>query len=408
MLPLQNQCFQLCVSASSSPVQGPSPTAPLCTGSQPKPPSPDIFKLFNLDLTVQGFPRYVHYVGYTVAMRSVGILLKCFLVLFSFSSATSIAMASITPSQSQVCEDCTEAYNKNKCLLTAIESGHHECLEDLLKAGADVNFGCQSVPPVDVTEHSQCKCDKMSIPTGTDPNRQYDQNYTPLMHAARHHQSEFAKILIQAGADVNRQNHNGDTALIEASCSNVSQCIEILTEAGADVNIQNCHGETALMIASCFNALRCIQILIQTGADVNIQDEWGTTALQVAIEHSHFESADCLLRAGADVNIQDFGGNSAVLIAVIKDNVKWTEKLIQLGADVNMSDTGGKRALVYAASLGHHKCLDLLIQAGAHMKITDSSGGTALHALAEYRVNDKCFETLIKAGIDVNLKNREW
>ena len=205
-------------------------------------------------------------------MRVAGIRLKCLLVLFRFSSATTIAMTSITPNQGKVCEDCAEAYNKNRCLLTAIESGHCECLKDLQKAGADVNFGCRSMPPIDFLRHPQCKCDKLSTPTGTDPNRQYDQNYTPLMHAARHRQSECAKILIQAGADVNRQNHNGDTALIEASCSNVLQCIETLTQAGADVNIQNYHGETALMVASCSDALRCMEILIQAGADVNIRD----------------------------------------------------------------------------------------------------------------------------------------
>ena len=225
MLPLQNQCFQLCVSASSSPVQGPSPTAPLCTGSQPKPPSPDIFKLFNLDLTVQGFPRYEHYVAYTVAMRAVGIQLKFLLVLFSFSFARTIAMASSTPSQGKICDMCAEAFKKNKCLLTATETGHNECLETLLKTGADVNYGCRSLPPIKFLRHSQCRCDKMSIPTGTDGNTEYDHNYTPLMHAARHDQSECTKIVVQAGADVNKQNHNGDTALIEASCSNSVQCM---------------------------------------------------------------------------------------------------------------------------------------------------------------------------------------
>ena len=208
---------------------------PFIQGLSPSPLPQTSLNLFNLDLTLQGFPRYVHYVAYTVAMRAVGIRLKCLIDLFSFSSATTIAMASITPYQSKICKDCAEAFKKNKCLLTVTQSGHQECLEALLKTGADVNSWCRSPPSLMFYPH--CKCSKMFIAIA-DVNKQNDQNYTPLMHAARHRQSESTKVLIQAGADVNRQNHFGDTALMEASYSNALQCMEILIPAGADVNKQ--------------------------------------------------------------------------------------------------------------------------------------------------------------------------
>ena len=205
--------------------RAPVPPHLFVQGLSPSPLPQTSLNLFNLDLTVQGFPRYEHYVAYTVAMRAVGIQLKFLLVLFSFSFARTIAMASSTPSQGKICDMCAEAFKKNQCLLTVTETGHNECLETLLKTGADVNFGCRSLPPIKFLRHSQCRCDKMSIPTGTDGNTEYDHNYTPLMHAARHDQSECTKIVVQAGADVNKQNHNGDTALIDASCSNSVQCM---------------------------------------------------------------------------------------------------------------------------------------------------------------------------------------
>ena len=123
------------------PVQGACPIHLFVHGLTPSPRTQTSLNLFNLDLTVQGFPRYVHYVAYTVVMRALGIRLKCLLLLFSFSSARTIAMASITPSQGKVCDTCAEAFKKNKCLLVATETGHNECLETLLKTGADVNFG---------------------------------------------------------------------------------------------------------------------------------------------------------------------------------------------------------------------------------------------------------------------------
>ena len=357
--------------------------------------------LFNLDLTVQGFPRYVHYVASIVTMRAVGILLKCLLVPFNFSSETTITMASITPYQSKICKDCAEAFKKNKCLLTAIEFGHHECLEVLLKTGADVNSWCRSPPSLMFYPH--CKCSKMFIAIA-DVNKQDDQNYTPLMHAARHRQSESTKVLLPARADVNRQNHFGDTALMEASHSNALQCMQILIPTGADVNKQNHNGERALMKTGRSNSIQCMETLIQAGADVNTRSQSGETALLVAAASSHFDCVEILMRAGADVNIQNHRHHFALLFAAHGGNVKWTEKLILTGADVNKQSEDGGTAIIDAAACGHHKCIDFLIQAGADVNIMNNSGWTALHVASFNGCDDKCMDTLINV-INVNLKD---
>ena len=141
-----------------------------------------------------------------------------------FQFDTARTMTSITTDQCKVCENCAYAFNTDSCLLTAIESEHHECLEALLKTGADVNVGC-SISLL----HAGLKEDvryihklygEIPAPTGADVNKERDNRYTALMHAARHRQSEFANVLIQAGADVNIQGFDRETALMGVSCSN--------------------------------------------------------------------------------------------------------------------------------------------------------------------------------------------
>ena len=57
-----------------------------------------------------------------------------------------------------------------------------------------------------------------------------------------------------------------------------------------------------------------------------------------------------------------------------------------------------------AACDGHDKCVDTLIRAGADVNVQDQDGWTALMRAA-CDGHDKCVDTLIRAGADVNVQN---
>ena len=119
--------------------------------------------------------------------------------------------------------------------MSAAVEGHKACLEELIKAGADVNK------------------------TDLDGN-------TTLQHASTTGKSQCLSTLIEAGADVNIANkcfaRNGDDKSI----------IELI-RAGADVNIVNKLEETAMSIAKAKGHQRCRDTLVQAGAVVNDEDE---------------------------------------------------------------------------------------------------------------------------------------
>ena len=90
-------------------------------------------------------------------------------------------------------------------LMKAAESGHLQCVNILLKVGADVN--------------------KSDV-----------ENYTPLLKAFQNGHQECMEALVKAGAFVNRHGVNNLPALCLAL--DHIQYVETLIKVGADVNQQ--------------------------------------------------------------------------------------------------------------------------------------------------------------------------
>ena len=80
-----------------------------------------------------------------------------------------------------------------------------------------------------------------------------DDGDTPLMTAAWQGHTDCVEVMVKAGADVNLRSYSssnkGDTALVGAAWN--SKVINLLLKAGADVNVAGDGGKTPLMHASC-------------------------------------------------------------------------------------------------------------------------------------------------------------
>ena len=170
-------------------------------------------------------------------------------------------------------------------LISAAGSASSQCVELLLREGADVNTpdNAGNTPLIEAvygnTEiNHKCRTgeiegDPMSLITDT--NRET---------------VKCCKLLLEAGANVSAANSYGTTALMAAASSARFSCMKLLLEAGADVN-GGCRGNnTALMYAAGTNNLRCVYLLLQAGAHVQIYSALNINCLERQIfESSRYE-----------------------------------------------------------------------------------------------------------------------
>jgi ankyrin repeat protein len=180
---------------------------------------------------------------------------------------------------------CKETISGGHALTAACEKGHMSMVEELMKAGADVNI---------------------------------EGNFlnTPLIAACEGGHVTIVKELVKAGADVNLQSRL-QTPLILACKGGHMSVVKELVKAGANVNIQDMWGNTPLISACEGGHLGVVEDLVKIGADINLQ-VGGITPLIAAVKDSSLSTVKCLVDHGADVvtQVNDFS-KSIVYIALM-------------------------------------------------------------------------------------------
>ena len=107
-----------------------------------------------------------------------------------------------------------------------------------------------------------------------------NEGYTPLIRAAENGHHLCLNELIKAGADVNATGSYGYTPLLMASAKDESQCVAALIHAGADVNNRNDSGRTALYGAVIHRNIENIKLLLKSGININQYDIEGYNTLE--------------------------------------------------------------------------------------------------------------------------------
>lgn len=254
-------------------------------------------------------------------------------------------------------------------LMLAAYYHHPAIVEDLIKAGADVNAKndyytvlefafFQDSPDVDTIE--------LLLEAGANiPDE-------ALRYAIRSRNSEIVKLFLQKGADISVREWS---PLVVACRDGGYDIIQLLLKAGADVNAKDKFGDTALMEAG---NLRNIKLLLEAGANnVNAKNSKGETALMKAIDHirdyelpkewiiDEMEAIKLLLKAGADVNAANEDGWTALMKASWYGRTEIVKLLLKVGADVNAKDVDGDTAIRIARRKGHADVVKILKTAGA-------------------------------------------
>ena len=291
----------------------------------------------------------------------------------------------------------------------AVRGGHVECVNRLIKAGADVKEN-NWILMNDAIKDKSSRCLQSLLDAGADVNQTDCQEKTFLMSAAREGNHKAVAALLSARADVNNISYGAWSALSEAAIKGSARCMYSLLKAGAELNGEHNVGSTALLSATKEH-IECVDLLLRAGVDVDTTversdsyyyDACGSTALLVASEHGKHSIVDLLLRKGASVNKSGKYGDVALKKAVENGHAEIVEMLIGAGADVNVTDKyGGLTTILTASGKGYPQCLDLLIRAGTDVNKAFKEYGTPLYNAAE-NGHDQCVDLLIRAGADVN------
>lgn len=158
----------------------------------------------------------------------------------------------------------------NQDLINAIKDGNVDKVNQLLAAGADVNYEAK-------------------------------KGFTPLFVASYFGNIEVVKLLLAKGADVNKALPDGATALMVASQKGYAEVVKLLLVKGADVNQALTNGATALLMASENGHTEVVELLLAKGADVNQKMSDGSTPLFMASKNDHDEIVELLLKSDAEI-----------------------------------------------------------------------------------------------------------
>ena len=265
------------------------------------------------------------------------------------------------------------------------------------------------------TRTPSSECIQILLKAGADVNTADNNGHTPLSRAAECGDQKAIEILLQNGANINAIDSNGNTSLMKATQKRHINCLVYLINQGADVNIGNKHGVTPLIVASGI-CPSVVVLLIDKGANVNVKTSSGKTPLfyfAASINCQEFEIGrvclDLLINAGADVNLADGQSGTALMSTIKHDHKKTFTYLLEKGADVNkVSCDNGCTALHYAAQGAKLDYMQYLILYGADVNIANNNGETPLISVGcNPKYGDpwrtiNCIKLLLKNGSVVN------
>ena len=161
-------------------------------------------------------------------------------------------------------KDINYVQDGQTALYLASEVGNIEVVDELLRAGADVNLASGESgwtrPIVAASANGHLEVVKLLLKSGANK-----YIFTAMQEGYKY--PEIFQFFIDRGEDVNNtQYYWGDSPLMHFSEMGNKEIVELLLKAGADVNIKNEDGKTALILAQENNHTAIVELLKQAGA----------------------------------------------------------------------------------------------------------------------------------------------
>lgn len=323
-------------------------------------------------------------------------------------------------------------------LMAAIEGGHDDVIEFLLKIGANVNpeivarmqvEGLGGASPLyTATRRENLAVIKKLLKRGVDVNRPSANGWTPLKSAAQQGNLEIVKALLDAGADPNIADNTNYTPLMNAVSGEHEDIVKLLLKSRADPNVQSGEnpedddwepGRTSLMDAAVSGNLPIARELLKQGANPNLLNSKGRTALHSAVISANTDMVSLLLKSGADPDV--YGNDEERLSALDLALRRWASEddddrqggvtdmleLMLKNGMPNDRESLNESALHLVTS-GHLDVVDFLRKHGINVDPNQllKNGASQLFMMA--LVGDEGLEAaelLLKIGADPNYKS---
>jgi ankyrin repeat protein len=238
---------------------------------------------------------------------------------------------------------------------------------------------------------------------------------TALFRACSNLNEEAVRVLLEHGANPNYSCPSDSYYDLESHNSRVqyNQSDELgRTPLHAFAGI----GSTHRYSGQEENAKECLQLLVQARGNLETVDKHGKTLLHLACEGGDNDSSNVfvvrlLLGNGADVSKRTNSGET-VLHLVSGSDPDVVDILVSYGAKLEAVNQYGRTPLHHAlqqiTSGYSEKALVRLLHHGADPNAVTERGNTALHILLrKSTVKLNVFRALIKAGADINRKNKD-
>jgi acyl-CoA synthetase (AMP-forming)/AMP-acid ligase II len=116
-----------------------------------------------------------------------------------------------------------------------------------------------------------------------------------LLLAAENGYTNCVQLLLKLGADVNAVNWHRNAALHFAVCCGHAELVNMLLNHGADMNASDSSDWTVLRFAAEYGHIETVEVLLSHGVDVSATDPYGYTALHWAVFYERAEPAQGLV-----------------------------------------------------------------------------------------------------------------
>ena len=269
-------------------------------------------------------------------------------------------------------------------LLDAAYEGSLNIIEELLKAGANVNY----------------------LP-------RFSNDPSALILATREGHFEIVKRLVEAGANVNFVRDGEDYALFSAASHGYEEIFDFLYPLTAEelrsealkalpkgIQMKKIEEEADPLVCQLTdfiaeNDIGNVQSILAMGIDINSYEEFGFTPLLCAVAIRSVSLVRMLLEVGANPDKKSVEDETTPLIASTisiwsEEEVAITSLLLEAGCNVNAQDIEGYTALMYAvqcvprdneARLARLKSIQLLLQFGADINIKNLKNQNAFEVV---------------------------
>ena len=198
-------------------------------------------------------------------------------------------------------------YSKGYTLLTwAIQEGHVDVVEALIKTGASVNKADKSgSDPLHIALEGYLVKIPPDIPKcpSSNPGRPTEERIN------------IARMLIEADAHIGWTDKEGKTLLRKAAENCYVNIVRMLIDAEIKAKRKDEKSGKLLHKAAEKGHGNIVETLIKAGVDVNEADKEGNTPLQKADENCHVNIAKMLICAGANVDRENGGDETPVSLA---------------------------------------------------------------------------------------------